>query len=125
MIALKRVYEAASPDDGRRILVERLWPRGVRKAALRLDEWAKDVAPSDALRRWFAHDPAKWTEFRRRYFAELDKYPGAWEAILRGARRGRITLLYSSHETKYNNAVAFKDYLEAKAGKLKSSGKRG
>jgi len=82
MITLKRVYEPASPEDGWRILVERLWPRGMKKAALRLDEWTKNVAPSDALRRWFGHDPARWTEFRRRYFAELDRKPDAWKAIL-------------------------------------------
>jgi uncharacterized protein YeaO (DUF488 family) len=113
MITLKRVYEPASPEDGARILVERLWPRGVKKAALGLEAWMKDVAPSDALRRWFAHDPAKWTEFRRRYFAELDKNPGTWESLLRALRRGRVTLVYSSHDTEHNNAVALKDYLEA------------
>jgi uncharacterized protein YeaO (DUF488 family) len=113
MISLKRVYEPASPEDGRRILVERLWPRGMKKATLRLDDWMKDVAPSDALRRWFGHDPARWTQFRRRYFAELDRKPNAWEAIKQASRRGHVTLLYSAHDTEHNNAVALKQYLEA------------
>ena len=118
MTTLKRVYEPALPEDGARILVERLWPRGMKKAALGLDSWMKDVAPSDALRRWFSHDPAKWTEFRRRYFAELDQKSAVWDAILQASLRGRVTLLYSSHDTEHNNAVALKDYLEAKARKV-------
>src|SRR5215472_9858029 len=115
MISLRRVYEPASPEDGARILVERLWPRGITKAALALEAWSKDVAPSDALRRWFAHDPAKWMHFRRRYFAELDKNPHAWNSLLRASRRGRLTLLYSSHDTEHNNAVPLKGYLDAHA----------
>jgi len=114
MIILKRVYEPMSPEDGTRILVERLWPRGMKKSALHLDQWVKDVAPSDALRRWFGHDPARWTEFRRRYFAELDRNPGVWQAILQASQRGQVTLLYSSHDAEHNNAVALKQYLEAK-----------
>ncbi len=124
MITLKRVYEPASPEDGTRLLVERLWPRGMKKAALRLDEWKKGVAPCDALRRWFAHDPAKWAEFQRRYFAELDRNPGAWDAILQASRRRRVTLLYSAHDTEHNNAVALKHYLEAKAGKVATGSRR-
>lgn len=124
MITLKRVYEPASPEDGTRILVERLWPRGMKKAALRLDEWTKDVAPSDALRRWFGHDPARWTEFRRRYFAELDRKPGAWETILQASQRRHITLLYSSHDREHNNAVALKQYLEAKGNVVAESLRR-
>jgi uncharacterized protein YeaO (DUF488 family) len=89
-----------------------------------LDEWAKNVAPSDPLRRWFAHDPAKWKEFRRRYFAELDKNPDAWGTMLRSARQGRITLLYSSHEKEHNNAAALKEYLEGKLANVKSRASR-
>ena len=111
MIKLKRVYEPASLDDGVRILVERLWPRGIKKDALKLDTWLKDVAPSDGLRRWFAHDPRKWNGFRDRYFGELDANPKTWESVAKAARRGRVTLIYSSRDTEHNNAVALKDYL--------------
>ena len=87
MIRLKRVYDPASNDDGVRLLVERLWPRGVKKTDLRLDAWLKDVAPSTELRRWFSHDPAKWTEFQQRYFAELDVHPETVEPILKPQAR--------------------------------------
>ena len=111
MIKLKRVYDPASKDDGIRFLVERLWPRGVKKTALRLDAWLKDVAPSTGLRQWFSHDPAKWAEFQRRYRRELDAKREALEPILKAARRGRVTLVYSSHDAEHNNAVALKAYL--------------
>ena len=114
MIKLKRVYEPASPDDGVRILVERLWPRGVRKDALKLDRWHKDVAPSDGLRRWFGHEPKKWNGFRDRYFAELEANPQTWESVVKAARSGSVTLIYSSRDLEHNNAVALKDYLEDK-----------
>jgi uncharacterized protein YeaO (DUF488 family) len=113
MIRLKRVYEAAEVADGTRYLVERLWPRGMRKEALSLDGWLKDVAPSDALRRWFGHDPARWQEFQRRYAAELDTRPDAWRPILAADRRGTVTLLYSAHDTEHNNAAALQAYVEA------------
>jgi len=119
MLALKRAYEKASPEDGARFLVDRLWPRGVTKAALRIDAWRKDLAPSDALRRWFAHDPEKWPEFRRRYFAELDGRPEAWKEIHTAARNGRVTLVYSAHDPEHNNAVALKEYVEAHMGQTK------
>lgn len=121
MLALKRTYGKAKPEDGTRFLVERLWPRGVRKADLRVDAWIKDVAPSDVLRRWFAHDPKKWAEFRRRYFAELDSHSEAWEQIRRAARHGRVTLIYSAHDTEHNNAVALKEYLEAHTSQKRST----
>ena len=114
MIKLKRAYDSASSDDGIRFLVERLWPRGVKKTALRLDAWLKDVAPSTGLRQWFSHDPAKWAEFQRRYRRELDAKREALEPILKAARRGRVTLVYSSHDAEHNNAVALKAYLDAK-----------
>lgn len=117
MITLKRAYDPATSADGTRYLVERLWPRGVKKTALRVAAWLRDVAPSTALRRWFSHDPEKWDEFRRRYFGELDQKAAAWEPILRAARRGRVTLVYSAHDTEHNNAVALKDYLETKLAK--------
>lgn len=118
MIKLKRAYEPATSDDGTRFLVERLWPRGVKKTALPLEAWLKDLAPSDALRRWFAHDPKKWEQFRRRYFRELHAHKKACEEILAAARRGPITLVYSARDTEHNNAVALKEYLEARsAGK--------
>ncbi len=119
MIQLKRAYGPPGPHDGKRFLVERLWPRGIRKTDLPIDAWLKDVAPSSELRQWFAHDPAKWNDFRRRYFAELDNRPEAWETLLRAARRGRVTLIYSAHDPEHNNAAALKDYLSAK---LKSRG---
>ncbi len=114
MINLKRVYEAAARADGQRFLVERLWPRGVRKSELKMDAWLKDVAPSDALRRWFSHDPEKWDTFRKRYFAELDSNPEAWSTLAAAARRGAVTLVYSSRDADHNNAAALKEYLDSK-----------
>ncbi|WP_448591663.1 DUF488 domain-containing protein [Thermoflexus hugenholtzii] len=116
MIKVKRVYDPVEPDDGRRFLVERLWPRGIKKEALRMDGWLREVAPSDRLRRWFGHDPRKWEEFRRRYFAELEAHPEAWQPLLEAARLGNITLLFSARDPSYNNAVALREFLE---GKLK------
>jgi uncharacterized protein YeaO (DUF488 family) len=114
VIQLKRAYDKGAPEDGRRFLVERLWPRGVKKTDLPLDGWLKDVAPSDALRRWFSHDPAKWNEFQRRYCTELDSRPEASAPILEAARAGRVTLVYSSRDAEHNNAVALKTYLEGR-----------
>jgi uncharacterized protein YeaO (DUF488 family) len=111
MIKLKRVYEPAASGDGTRFLVERLWPRGVKKSALQMDAWLKEVAPSTELRQWFSHDPAKWSDFRARYFRELRANRGAIEPIVTAARRGAVTLLYSSHDAEHNNAVALKDYI--------------
>ena len=118
MIQTKRAYEHASKTDGARILVERLWPRGIKKETLSLDTWLKDVAPSTELRQWFQHDPAKWQEFRERYSRELEENPEPWQRLLSRARRGRLTLVYSSHDQEHNNAVALKEFLERK---LKSS----
>ncbi|MBP7001849.1 MAG: DUF488 family protein [Amaricoccus sp.] len=94
------------------MLVDRLWPRGVAKARLGMDEWAKDVAPSDALRRWFGHDPARWDEFRRRYLAEIAASPGPFDALLARAEAGPATLLYAAHDLEHNNAVVLRDALE-------------
>ncbi len=125
MISLQRVYEEGIPQSGTRFLVERLWPRGMKKSELQLDGWLKDAGPSTALRQWFNHDPEKWDEFRRRYFAELDSRQEAWEPILAAARQGTVTLLYSSHDSEHNNAVALKEYLESKLRKTTKRPKHG
>ena len=116
-VKLKRVYDQEAPDDGSRFLVERLWPRGIRKAALHYDGWLKDVGPSTDLRRWFGHDPEKWDEFRRKYFAELDANASAWQPIVAAAQKGVVTLLYSAHDEEHNNAAALKEYLKRKLRK--------
>ncbi len=112
MIQTKRVYEPPSRSDGRRFLVERLWPRGLKKEDLDAEAWLKDVAPSTELRKWFNHDPNKWDEFKKRYKAELDAAPQAWEPLLDAARHGTVTLLYSAHDTEHNNAIVLQEYLE-------------
>ncbi|MCC6473084.1 MAG: DUF488 family protein [Burkholderiales bacterium] len=112
MLTTKRVYERSAPGDGARFLVERLWPRGVRKDSLSMRAWLKETAPSDGLRRWFGHDPAKWAEFRRRYFAELRDHTEALHPLLDACRQGNVTLLYSARDDKHNNAVALKEYVE-------------
>ena len=111
-IQIKRVYEPYAKEDGARFLVERLWPRGMKKDALRMDAWYKNLAPSGELRRWFHHDPAKWKEFQRRYRAELANNSAAYQPVLDAATKGDITLLYSAHDTEHNNAMALKSYLE-------------
>ena len=117
MIHLKRAYDAAEPSDGKRFLIERLWPRGVKKTSLPIEAWLKEAGPSTELRKWFSHDPAKWDEFRKRYVHELTANPGAWEPILQAAQHGTVTLIYSSHDTEHNNAVALKDFLNRRLGK--------
>jgi uncharacterized protein YeaO (DUF488 family) len=122
MIRVKRVYEPAEPEDGLRFLVDRLWPRGIKKELLKLDGWLRDAAPSDGLRHWYGHEPTRWVEFQRRYSDELDSRPGAWKPLLEAARSGDVTLLYSSRIKDINNAVALKGYLEQK---LDCSGTKG
>lgn len=112
MLRVKRVYEAPGSDDGARYLVERLWPRGMKKENLIMDAWLKEVAPSNDLRRWFGHDPAKWDEFQRRYWAELDANPSASKPLIEASRRGNVTLLYSARDTEHNNAIVLKSFLE-------------
>lgn len=112
MIRVKRVYDPHEPDDGPRFLVDRLWPRGMKKDKLQLDGWLKDVAPSDELRRWFGHDPAKWKEFCRRYDAELEGAIESWRPLLDRAGDQDITLLFSAHDTERNNAVALRSFLK-------------
>jgi uncharacterized protein YeaO (DUF488 family) len=111
-IQLKRVYEASSFADGDRFLVERLWPRGIKKSSMKIQAWLKDVAPSVSLRKWFNHDPARWNEFRNRYFAELKENRSSWLPILEAASCGTVTLIYSSHDREHNNAVALKEFLD-------------
>lgn len=113
-IRLKRVYEPPDPEDGQRFLVDRIWPRGLRKESLHLDKWLPEVAPSRQLRKWFGHDPAKWDEFVRRYHEELNKRPEAWRPLLEAAQRGKITLLFAARDEEHNNAVALKSFLEMK-----------
>jgi uncharacterized protein YeaO (DUF488 family) len=114
LIKLKRVYEAPDAADGKRFLVERLWPRGVKKSSLPIAGWLKDAAPTTELRKWFSHDPKRWNEFQSRYRAELEARPEAWMQLMEAARKGTITLIYSSHDTEHNNAVALRDFLTAK-----------
>lgn len=115
MIRVKRVYDPPEPDDGRRILVERLWPRGMKKETVAADEWRKDVAPSTELRKWYGHRVERWEEFRRRYRAELDASPDAWRPLLDAAARGTVTLLYSARDPEHNSAVLLRDYLAERA----------
>lgn len=117
MIHLKRAYEDPERTDGRRYLVDRLWPRGVKKEVLQLEDWLKDVAPSDELRRWFGHDPEKWPAFQQRYREELDERPETWQPLLDAARQGDITLVYGARDTEHNNAMVLKAYLQARLGR--------
>lgn len=112
MIKLKRAYEDAQPQDGRRVLVDRIWPRGVSKEEADLDEWLKEVAPSDELRRWFGHDPERWDEFRERYFEELDGKPDLVARLREWADGHALTLVYGAKDEEHNNAVALKEYLQ-------------
>lgn len=117
MLKVKRVYEDSGAGDGARFLVERLWPRGMKKESLKMEAWLKEVAPSDSLRRWFAHDPLKWKEFQKRYRVELESNPDAWKPLLEAARRGNVTLLYSARDIEHNNAVVLKSFLEERIRK--------
>src|SRR5690349_12993295 len=123
MIQTKRVYVSGAKNDGKRYLVDRLWPRGIKKEVLAVDGWPREVAPSDALRRWFNHDPAKWKEFERRYRAELSHKPENWQPLLEAARAGDVTLLFGAHDEKHNNAVVLKALLEERLGKKSSKSK--
>jgi uncharacterized protein YeaO (DUF488 family) len=105
MLRLKRAYDPRTPGDGRRILVDRLWPRGVSKERLAIDDWMKDLAPSTALRRWFAHDPAKWLAFQRLYKRELEAHTDLVDLLTKYALRGRVTLIFSARDESLNDAV--------------------
>lgn len=113
-IRLKRVYEPASPEDGFRVLVDRLWPRGLSAEKVQASLWMKEVAPSDELRHLFHHDPARWDEFKARYFAELDANPEPVQKLLQFAAQGRLTLLFSARDVEFNQAVVLREYLMTK-----------
>lgn len=112
-VQIKRVYEPPTPGDGRRVLVDRLWPRGLKKEQAAIDAWLKEVAPSTTLRQWFRHDVQKWPEFKRRYFAELAGSPQV-EELRQMAQAGPLTLLYAARDEAYNNAVALQEYLQTR-----------
>lgn len=111
-IAIKRVYEAPAEGDGYRVLIDRLWPRGLKKEAVPMDVWAKELAPSTELRKWFGHDPALWDEFRQRYAAELAESADVWQALARRSVKEPVTLLYGARDEEHNDAVALKALME-------------
>lgn len=114
-VRIRRVYDPPQPGEGKLFLVDRLWPRGIRKEALADAEWLKAAGPSNELRHWFGHDPARWEEFRRRYRAELLAAPDAWRPIADAMRHGPVTLLYSAHDEEHNQAVVLRDFVETRA----------
>lgn len=113
-LQLKRAYEPAEPSDGTRILIDRLWPRGVSKDKAALDDWMKDIAPSTGLREWFGHDPAKWAEFQRRYRVELAQHGAELQQIRDLAKKHKVTLVYSAHDEQHNDAIVLREVLEGK-----------
>lgn len=123
-IRIKRIYEPAARGDGWRVLVDRLWPRGVSKEKARVDLWLRDVAPSTALRVWFGHDPARWAEFRRRYHAELRTKSDALARLIQEAKTGTLTLLYSARDERFNQAAALKAYLDRRGRSRRRRAKR-
>ncbi|RDS81571.1 DUF488 domain-containing protein [Dyella monticola] len=112
-IAIKRVYEPFATSDGYRVLVDRVWPRGLKKEDAALDIWAKELAPSTALRKWFGHEPARWEAFRHRYATELDARASFWQPLVTRAERHRVTLLFGAKDEEHNQAVALKMYLDS------------
>ena len=110
-VKLKRAYERPTPDDGTRVLVDRLWPRGVKKADAAIDYWAKELAPSTELRKWFGHDPARWEEFRRRYSVEIHGQGDELDRLRDLARKGAVTLVYGAHDEIHNDAVVLREIL--------------
>ena len=123
MVKLKRAYEPAARSDGHRVLVERLWPRGIRKQDLALDEWLKDIAPSTELRKWFSHDPERWAEFKQRYLDELRMTPAreALKALSARASKGTLTLVFSSHDAEHNNAVVLLEQLARRTRRARAA----
>lgn len=119
-VRLKRAYENPSAEDGMRILIDRLWPRGVAKANAAIDLWAKDISPSTALRRWFGHDPARWEEFRRRYSEEIHRHGNRLDELRALAENGRITLVFAAHDETHNDAVVLRDILLGRTAERKS-----
>jgi uncharacterized protein YeaO (DUF488 family) len=113
-VKLKRAYEAPTTDDGTRVLIDRLWPRGVKKSDAAIDEWMKEIAPSTELRKWFSHDPRRWQEFRRRYRSEIHQHPERFDRLRTLAQHGTITLVFSARDEVHNDAVVLKDLLLAR-----------
>jgi uncharacterized protein YeaO (DUF488 family) len=111
MLKIKRVYDPVSPDDGKRVLVDRLWPRGIKKEKAQIDEWLKEISPSNELRKWYSHDPSKWAEFKKRYKKELAEKSELLKRIKAEAKKQTVTLLFSTKELELNNAVALKEIL--------------
>ncbi len=126
MVRLKRAYEPAEPQDGRRILVERLWPRGLRKEQAHFDDWLKDIAPSDSLRKWFHHDPDRWSEFEHRYARELesDAAHAAIDDLVQQAASETVTLIYSAHDEQHNNAIVLKRMIERRLRRVSQKATR-
>jgi uncharacterized protein YeaO (DUF488 family) len=120
MIRVKRTYDPPARGDGWRVLVERLWPRGMKKEALAADAWLKEVAPSTELRRWFNHRVDRWEEFQHRYRHELKENPDAWRPIAEAGKRGPVTLLYSAHDSEHNGALVLRDYLTKRRRPVRS-----
>lgn len=119
MIKIKRVYDQPAPDDGKRILIDRLWPRGIKKEDGRIDEWVKEAGPSNELRQWFGHDPNKWGEFKKRFFTELQRKQELLEGLIGLAGKSTVTLLFASKEERFNNAVALKEYIDSRMKAVK------
>ena len=111
MVKIKRIFDPASPDDGKRIYVDRLWPRGMKKEEVKMDEWLKDISPSDVLRKWFSHDPSKYKEFKSRYTKELEKHSEVLERIRKESKKETVTLLFSAKDIEHNNATVLKEML--------------
>ncbi len=122
-IQIRRAYEPAQPEDGRRVLIERLWPRGIRKEDLLINAWLKDLAPSDELRRWFHHEPERWEEFQRRYREELrgPRQQELLDELAQQARLRSVTLIYSSREERFNNAVVLRDLIQGRIRRRKAA----
>jgi len=112
MLRIKRIYDEPTPEDGTRILVDRLWPRGIAKEKARIDEWLKEIAPSDGLRKWFGHDPARWDEFRQRYRRELEAKAELLDQLRGLTKKGTVTLLFAARDEEHNNAVVLKELLD-------------
>jgi len=111
-ILLKRVYEKSAAGDGKRILVERLWPRGLKREEAKIDEWLKDIGPSAELRKWYSHDPTKWAEFKKRYWSELENKKDIIAKLAKDSQEGKVTFLFGSREQKFKSAAALKEYIE-------------
>ena len=125
MLKIKRAYDPPSQEDGKRILIDRLWPRGLKKEEVQVDEWLKDLAPSTELRKWFGHDPAKWSEFKKRYRKELSGRPEVINRIKAEARKGTVTLVFSAKDAEHSNAAFLKDFFQGRNGNRRRNGGKG